>query len=409
MGGLSLPSPYPDELIVSILGRAVIHNGLAPKRLLSRLVGVTGRSNYPVFLPTNLPQIADQTRVDAKTLLWRHTVFPYIVAFMPASEVARYEQKVLWGCPAEKGSTASLVKSVTHGLPEFRFCSHCAEEDLSTHGESYWHRSHCLPGVHICVIHGMPLGGTGERPKTFAQQLQMPLPHRQANYRKLLTCPVEILMRTARTAAEICSGSWSHHSEWHSLYRMRATELGLTRADGALAGARIAFELRQEVGADYLQRAGCDYANPMNAWPALMVRKQGRVPFSPIKHILMNAFLHPSTRNKKFEYRRPGKAPHDAKLIDHLLAIQVQERAAAAVRHKEVITIRSLFEGSGKWQLFRHNRSSFPLTVEQVKAFKKSEASQRKTGGREAHAKKLRAMAERRNNLPINIYRDQNK
>ena len=177
MGSLSLPSPYPDELIVSILARAVIHNGLAPKRLLSRLVGVTGRSNYPAFLPTNLPQIADQTRVDAKTLLWGHTVFPYVVAFMPTSEVARYEQKVLWGCPAENGSTASLVKSVTHGLPEFRYCSHCAKEDLATRGESYWHRSHCLPGVHICTIHDMPLGGTGERPKTFAQQLQMPLPN----------------------------------------------------------------------------------------------------------------------------------------------------------------------------------------------------------------------------------------
>ena len=236
----------------------------------------------------------------------------------------------------------------------------------------------------------------------------MPLPHRQANYRELLNYPVEILMRTARTAAEICSGNWSHHSEWHSLYRMRATELELTRPDGTLAGARIAFELRREVGADYLQRAGCDYANAVSAWPALMVRKQGHVPFAPVKHILMNAFLHLSTRNSNFSYKRPGKAPHNAKLIDHSLAIRIQERAMVALQHKEIVSIRSLFEGSGKWQLFRHNRSSFPLTAEQVEMFKKSDASKRKTGGRDAHAKKLRAIVEGRKMPPINTRQPRN-
>ena len=79
-----------------------------------------------MFLPTNLPDLAIQTRTDAKTLLWGHTVFPYAVAFMPTAEVHRLEKKLLVGCPADQGSTASLVKSVTHGIPEFRYCPRCA-------------------------------------------------------------------------------------------------------------------------------------------------------------------------------------------------------------------------------------------------------------------------------------------
>lgn len=48
-----------------------------------------------MFLPTNLPDLAIQTRTDAKTLLWGHTVFPYAVAFMPTAEVHRLE-KSFW-------------------------------------------------------------------------------------------------------------------------------------------------------------------------------------------------------------------------------------------------------------------------------------------------------------------------
>jgi hypothetical protein len=406
LGSLSLPSPYPDELIVSVLARALIHNGLAPKRLLTRLVGVSHRSNYPAFLPTNLPEIADQTRVDAKTLLWRHTVFPYAVAFMPATEVSRYEQKVLGGCPAEKGSTASLVKSVTHGLPEYRFCTQCTREDLAARGESYWHRSHCFPGIHVCAIHGLPLQGTGERPRTFAQQLQMPLPHRQGNGSNPPFCSPDILMRVAKTTAAICSDSWGHHGEWRSLYRMRATDLQLTRSNGLLAGARIAFELRETLGADYLLSTGCGYTNIRSPWPTLMVRERSPGPFATVKHILMNAFLqHPHSRSSTFSYQRPGKAPHDAIRMDPWLAMQVQERAKAAIQRKEVITIRRLFEDTEKWQLFRHNRSAFPLTAAQVEAFKRSDASERKSGGKDAHAKKLQAIAEGRQKPSVYAYR----
>lgn len=385
MGSLRLPTPYPDELIVSILARAMIHNGLAPKRLLTHLVGVAGRSNYPSFLPTDLPSMAMQTRVNVNALLWEHTVFPYVVAFMTDDEASRCKAKILAGCPPDRGSTASLVKSVTHGLPEFRFCTQCTQEDLQTKGETYWHRSHCLPGVYVCLVHNALLLCSTARPRAFAQQLRMPLPHRQESTSRAPACPPDVLLRVAQTTAAVCSDAWKNHGEWRGIFRRRAQALQLTRTNGQVAGARIAFELRELFGPSFLASAGCDFADVKNPWPALMMREGNREPYAPVKYVLMDAFLH-CTRgtSSNFSYRRPGKMPLSPREVDPLLAQEVLARARQAVNRGEIYTVRALLEQTGKWEFFRHNRSALPLTAAQVVAFKASDASARKTGGRDA-------------------------
>jgi len=363
-----------------------------------------------MFLPTNLPDLAIQTRTDAKTLLWGHTVFPYAVAFMPTAEVHRLEKKLLIGCTADQGSTASLVKSVTHGLPEFRYCPRCAREELLEKGESYWHRTHCLPGVRMCLKHGHPLHGTMRRPTTLAQNLSMPLPHRQQGHAESPSCSLALLHQVARTSAAICDGPWTHHNKWLSDYRTRATSLKLTLPSGLVAGKRMAFELQEAFGAEYLSDAGCGYNAIERAWPALMVRERCRVPFAPAKHILLSAFFtHHQSANSSFSYRKPGKTPIDSARVDRWLATAIKKRADAAIQRKKIVTVKSLLEDTGKWQIFRHHRASFPLTLEQIETFKKSEASQRKTGGREAHAKKLLAIQEGRQKPFVYTYRSHNR
>lgn len=159
MGILSLPHPYPDELILSVLSRALIHNGLAPKRLLMRLVGVSGRSSYSYFLPTNLSDLASQTRMDAKALLWEHTVFPYSVAFMPPGEVLRLEEKLLARENAEKGWTGALVKSATRAVPELRFCFQCAQEELHNTADRLEFGG--LDAMRIAILEQEPLQHVG--------------------------------------------------------------------------------------------------------------------------------------------------------------------------------------------------------------------------------------------------------
>ncbi|BFO54604.1 hypothetical protein AVXHC19_14070 [Acidovorax sacchari] len=201
-----------------------------------------------------------------------------------------------------------------------------------------------------------------------------------------------------------------HQSEWLSNYRARATSLNLMLPSGLVAGARMAFELQQAFGVEYLSDAGCEYATPERAWPALIVRERCSVPFAPAKHVLLSAFFeHYQSADLSFSYRKPGKTPVDSARLDRWLATAVRKRAEAAIRRREIVTVKHLLEETGKWQIFRHHRASLPLTLEQIEAFKKSEASQRKTGGREAHAKKLLAIQEGRQKPFVYKYRQRKK
>lgn len=397
MGILSLPHPYPDELILSVLSRALIHNGLAPKRLLMRLVGVSGRSSYSYFLPTNLSDLASQTRMDAKALLWEHTVFPYSVAFMPPGEVLRLEEKLLARENAEKGWTGALVKSATRAVPELRFCFQCAQEELHNTGESYWHRSHCLPGIEFCLKHGVALKPSSSQPRTFSQQLQVPLPHREEIQVHRNRNPTPLQISIARTTAAICSRAWAHRENWLEGYRSRALAQQFALSPKLVAGARMAYELQKTFGDDFLNSLTCGYSSFEGAWPSLMVRPQIQIPFAPIKHVLLDVFLnHNVPTQSAFSYKKPGKLARSSIDLDQLLAAEVQRRSQIAMERKELLSLRDLLQDIGKWQIFRHNRRSLPLTVAEVKIFKSSESSQRKIGGRDAHAKKLTAIAEGR-------------
>jgi hypothetical protein len=39
----------------------------------------------------------------------------------------------------------------------FRLCPDCTEEDRKAHGEAYFHRQHQLPGINVCLKHGLRL------------------------------------------------------------------------------------------------------------------------------------------------------------------------------------------------------------------------------------------------------------
>ncbi len=35
-----------------------------------------------------------------------------------------------------------------------KYCPHCAREDIKKHGVAYWHRTHQVPGIEACHLHG---------------------------------------------------------------------------------------------------------------------------------------------------------------------------------------------------------------------------------------------------------------
>jgi len=359
---LRLPAPYPGELIDSVLSRGVIHTGLAPKRLLYRLVG-NKRSGHSFLLPPSLKHLAEEMGIEPVHLLWRHTVFPFTVAFM-AQRKSCARTKNIDQAAHKTRSLGSLARSVSRGLPSLRYCPHCAHEDLQEFGESYWHRAHCLPCVHWCLQHGSPLHLPEAPTRSFSRLLCAPLPHRQSGSADLPSIPFWAVYWMSEKAHELLSRRRTYRDDWLEVYRVRAAQKGFVLAGGSIAGARMAYELRALFGPRYLAQLCCDYEQFVQAWPALMVRERIGISFAPVKHLLLGAFLeHNGSQPGTFQYAVPGKKPLNRIVLDSRLAIQVREATLAATRLGDRTTVRALMQSTGHWSVFRHDRKSFPLTV----------------------------------------------
>lgn len=380
-----------------MLTRAVIHSGVPAKRLL---VEVTGRrcSNLSFFLPSDLSGLAELMRVTAQQLLREHTPFPYIVAFMTPADVDRFTKKAL-AHDLQQGSISSLIQSVTQGMPALRYCPDCVVNDIALQGESYWHRDHCLPATHVCELHGRRLRLSDFTTNIASRAYGMGLPQHQRGCPDPAGLSDSTAQALARGGYELLHRIAGHTADWSTHYRTLALAKGFVMVSGEVASAQLARNLQETYGADYLASLRCPVAEPSRSWPALMVRERIGVPFAPVKHVLMQTFLDGINEGKKaLAYRPPGKVPRDANSLDEQLAKRVRKAVIRANLRNVQTTITQLMKDTGHWSAFRHDRSKFPQTTAELAAFRATEASERKLGGREGHQRNMarRAAAAKR-------------
>lgn len=158
---IAAPPLYPDELVSSAMVRCS-RWFMLPMTRLSRLV--LNRTYQTSFLAAlgSLRETAALFRTSPDDLLWNHTNFPYASAF-----VHRHQFETALGNTHELndfGHLSSVMKNATAGIDHLRICKQCLDEDVAEHGESFWHRSHNLPGAlfcatHRCVLHVTSLHG----------------------------------------------------------------------------------------------------------------------------------------------------------------------------------------------------------------------------------------------------------
>ncbi|MDP1315557.1 TnsD family Tn7-like transposition protein [Acinetobacter lwoffii] len=151
----NFPTPYPDELIYSVIARYAIHNGiLSPKYLTEELFknrNLTPTYDLPSHIDTLASYLPDQ--YNALTLISQHTLLPIYLPFQTdtvmhyAVEALRSEKH--YPLHTKLGKNASLIKSVSF----FRFCPHCWQEQIEQYGEVYWKRSWQITGYEYCTKH----------------------------------------------------------------------------------------------------------------------------------------------------------------------------------------------------------------------------------------------------------------
>lgn len=387
-----LPKPYPDELVGSVIVRACRHTGLSAHRLLRGIFG-SKRSSYSFLLGENVSELAYRAGLEPRELLVRHTVFPYSVAFM-ASEVQEQLVSKALGLRPGMGNVSSLTKNFSHSGTHLRVCKLCIADELKIYGESYWHREHSLPGMLVCRLHNhRPLSKTNITLRGQIRGDAGTLPHELTNLTPVERIPQELSIRLAAVACEALNHDIPRSSSWLRLYRERAIYRGYVLPNGDVAGTLLAYDLGRLFGPELLSITRCSVAtNPRIAWPTLMVRSVRNMNFASPKHVFMRVFLeseHSAPTNLSGIYQSPGKRARDYGDMDTSTVAQLRTHIERATLVNERVTIQALLRAVGAWSAFRHHRTEFTETAALLEEFKRSDQSERQTGGRPYWRKRL--------------------
>ncbi len=287
--------PYPDELLYSALGRTAYHFGyLSPKQLLLGLYGNRGVLAVP-DLPCNLEALGEATAIfwnlTPEQLAMHHTLVGYYTHFQGCEA-----RRQVLDDMRSKGAHLQLRLGICAGSAlsprRFRMCLKCRDEDRLLYGESYWHRSHHLPGVLVCDRHGDVLMETQVpfRPTGRHEHVAVPMEGAEEKMRPLVGTleKPEVARSLAAQAAALLSRP-ALADETLLDYRMALKVCGFSGGQGGANRLREAF--RRYFGADLLA-ASFRPSESLESlqWLAEVLRRPRR-PMHPYRHLLVSTFI----------------------------------------------------------------------------------------------------------------------
>jgi TniQ/Tn7-like transposition protein D len=323
-------------------------------------------------MPVAIERVSECSGVSPRALLDEHTLFPYVVAFTSSEHYRRLRLAVL--TPGVDRHCLSVLLQPIRGAPRSRrFCPACLKEDSDRYGEGYWHRAHLLPGVEICVHHGIALCATEVPFQRTAGDCRLLMPGDLPSKRIASVLSHEVRAAIASISA---SALWRPFEHTGSLarYREQALHLGYRLSDAGLSGSAIARDLSQFFGSDLLDQCGCRVdLHKRNPWPALLVRPDSPTAHSPVKHILMMTFLEhaPSVRHLKMSEHAPkGKKPRDYSVLDDYAFSRMTRFLERTRRNGKRYTVRHLLKVSELDAAYRRHRDWFPKTRNLIYTFR---------------------------------------
>ena len=152
---LFFPTPYPDEILYSVLCRYHSRCG-SPPAPQTNLELWGKRYGKRIFLPDEIEffasKIPESANLSAERFISRNTIFPWLKPFIPEERGANLLDALKYG-NSNIYNIIAFPKSITSQPRYLRYCRQCVEHDVNQYGEAYWHRAHQLPGVRVCPVH----------------------------------------------------------------------------------------------------------------------------------------------------------------------------------------------------------------------------------------------------------------
>ena len=153
-----LPEIYPDELVYSWFCRYYVHSGyIAHKMALEDILVKSRKMLSKEFLGKLNPDMKKKIQeiYPIKQLILEHTMFPQYARFIPLEKRKDALHHIAYDCRDNSSLFSVMSRAESDGY--LKYCPLCAEEDRQKYGETYWHRSHQIRNMRICIKHNCML------------------------------------------------------------------------------------------------------------------------------------------------------------------------------------------------------------------------------------------------------------
>lgn len=312
------PTPYPDELLYSILARYHVRSGnISPKMTTEELFETrTIRSVWD--LPANLNILLNQlgSYWGVEKLIFNHTMYPYYAAFLLPKQAEQVKQSMI----DNKGSTihtrigvsASNVKTKTN----LWVCSDCIKNDMDNYGETYWRRVHQAPGVFVCPKHEAVLEETNVSVKAQNQHefivASPSFERKKFGLDGLSKDEIKMLLNISKATESLLNNT--HLQTTDNTVRLKYLELlkqnGYATINGMVKRDRVYKSFGNRFSSRCLELLQSQVFFEESNWLTMIFQKH-RKSFHPIRHLLVMMFLNTDLNHLfgKKVYLPFGKGP----------------------------------------------------------------------------------------------------
>ncbi|MDM0110291.1 TniQ family protein [Variovorax sp. J22R24] len=373
-----LQRPHSDELTTSALLRTCRRFQIRISSLMKTLLG---RKWSPGLLQFSyVPAVAQAMLLNPEDVLRFHSVFSYCTAFFSAEQLERTKLAVI-GLRSSVGLGA-VVQSVTQYTPYRRFCPDCAREEFLRTGESFWHLSHHLPGVLMCIPHGRLLSETDLATATGTLALIDALPHELPHAPSLRRTTPFTRALTEQSLLIIQSESPLDGSA--SNYRLRFAESGLISGARPISESRLIRWAQDRAG--NLENIGLSAKDLDWWWLPLMIRPRPAAVAPAFKHAILRALLALSgSDGSKLDYIPSGPPPSDLRERDHAFAVALRDLRLGSSQAGREIGVQGALQTIGAWNSFRHMRSRYPELADEARLLRSPSARGKPVAGATLH------------------------
>lgn len=291
------PTSYPDEILYSTFARYCIRSGNV--REIHNFEDLFGTRNCvaSLELPTHLDALISNMPVGAKYtaeyLIYKHTLFPFVAAFIPEERAKKIIQTMRNGEGAISYNRTGLLSITLNRY--FRFCPQCFREDVEIYGEPYWHRLHQVTGVYICPKHKNPLHNSIQLIRAGNRQRFIGASHENCKVDEEITYSKDLTKKMLWMAEDVqvlLNNQFEFKEpEWfRSQFRVKLVEKGYARMNNYIHQKRLKQDFINFYGEEYLNLVQSPLTMNSKGWLPDLVRKNDRTTYA-IRYLLLTRFL----------------------------------------------------------------------------------------------------------------------